>query len=187
MLQDNGRAASVVKRKLRAAMSKGGGTPDVPSFAALHQNTVALKARSQPGGILADGSVIVSDRLGKAQIIGWPDKLQGIAQALEGTCEEPRFSVALDVIEQDESRIGDACAQRLHDGDWIADVERAVHDEDRCCHLMGDGVQDVTATSTDAFGGIDPTGDEGLELVCTLCCDDFGLPDVFVGSPGTDR
>jgi hypothetical protein len=83
MLQANGRAASIVKRKVRAAMSRGGGTPDVPSFAALHPLTVALKARSQPGGILADGSVIVSYRLGKAQIIGWPDKLQGIAQAFQ--------------------------------------------------------------------------------------------------------
>jgi len=89
MLQANGRAASIVKRKMRAAMSKGGGTPDVPGFAALAPLTVALTQRSQPGGILADSSAIVSYRLGSAQIVGWPDKLQGLAQSFQSAETRP--------------------------------------------------------------------------------------------------
>lgn len=89
MLQANGRAASIVKRKLRSAMAKGGGTADVPSFAALDPITVALKGRSQPGGVLADSGVIVSYRLGITQIVGWPDKLQGIASAFQSAETRP--------------------------------------------------------------------------------------------------
>jgi len=83
MLQANGRAASIVKRKMRAAMSKGGGTPDVPSFAALDPLTVIIKGRSQPGGVLAESGSIVSYRLGITQVVGWPDGLKGIALAFQ--------------------------------------------------------------------------------------------------------
>jgi len=83
MVQANGRAASIVKRKMRAAMTKGGGTPDVPAFAALDPITVALKRRSQPGGMLGDSGVIVSYRLGIAQIVGWPDRLQDMASSFQ--------------------------------------------------------------------------------------------------------
>jgi hypothetical protein len=89
MVQANGRAASIVKRKLRAAMSKGGGTPDVPAFAALDPITVALKRRSQPGGMLGDSGVIVSYRLGIAQIVGWPDRLQGMASSFQSPETHP--------------------------------------------------------------------------------------------------
>jgi hypothetical protein len=89
MLQANGRAASIVKRKMRAAMSKGGGTPDVPAFAALDPLTVILKGRSKPGGVLAESGSIVSYRLGIAQVVGWPDGLKGIALAFQSSQTRP--------------------------------------------------------------------------------------------------
>lgn len=89
MLRANGQAASIVKRKMRAAMRRGGGTPDVPAFAPLHPLSVAFNGRSQPGGILAEPSVIVSYRLGTVQVVGWPDRVQGLALAFQSAKSRP--------------------------------------------------------------------------------------------------
>ena len=89
MVQANGRAASIVKRKLRAAMSKGGGTPDEPTFAALDPLTVALKGRSKPGGVLAESGHIVMYRLGFTLVVGWPDKMQSNAQDFQSAETRP--------------------------------------------------------------------------------------------------
>jgi hypothetical protein len=89
MMQANGRAASVVKRRVRYAMSNGGGYAGVPTFAPLQPLTVALKGRSDIGGVLADPLKIVMYRLGFTQVVGWPNKMQGIASAFQSAEMRP--------------------------------------------------------------------------------------------------
>lgn len=83
MIRANGRAASIVRRKMRAALKKGGGTKDVPALAPLHPVTMELTGRALPGGKLAQPELVVMYRLGKAQIVGWPDGLTNYASAFQ--------------------------------------------------------------------------------------------------------
>lgn len=84
MRRANGRAASIVRGKLRSVMKSGGGTNGVPGFVSLHALTVTLRnGRTDAGGKLADSRSIVMFRRGNAQVVGWPGSLAGFASAFQ--------------------------------------------------------------------------------------------------------
>ena len=83
MARANGRAASTVKRRMRSAMEKGGGTGGIPTFAPLHPTTIWLSGNHAPGGKLTASSAIVSYKLGTAQVVGWLSALDKWASSLQ--------------------------------------------------------------------------------------------------------
>jgi hypothetical protein len=83
MVRANGRAASIVKRKFRAAMRRGGGTSDVPALAPHSAVTQLMHGSGPLGGKLAEPALIVSYRLGVAQVVGWAGSLNNWAAAFQ--------------------------------------------------------------------------------------------------------
>ena len=88
MVRANGFAASIVKRKFRAEMKKGGGK-DIPSFVPPGYLTAALGNGVPLGGKLAGPGVIVSYKRGDAQIVGWVDGLADLGSIFQSEESRP--------------------------------------------------------------------------------------------------
>ena len=84
-----GRAANTVKRKMIAAMKKGGGTKDVPRLAPKHAITIALTGDRPIGGLLAEPNRIVAFRRGETQIVGWPNGLEKAGSRFQSGATRP--------------------------------------------------------------------------------------------------
>ena len=82
MVRANGRAASIVKRKMRAELKRGGGK-DIPSFAPLSTLSREVFHRTRLGGILSEPHTIVSYKRGADQIVGWVDGLEATGAAFQ--------------------------------------------------------------------------------------------------------
>lgn len=79
-----GRACKGLRDKFQKVVTRAGGVEGVPKFKDFEAFTKELRGKSTPpktapmGGRLAQKNVIVAYKIGKSQIIGWPD---GMAKA----------------------------------------------------------------------------------------------------------
>lgn len=82
-----GRAAAGLKKRFIEVMHKSGGVYGVPKFKDFEDFTKSLREMSgrsaTMGGLLADkGSVVMFKRNG-AQVIGWPDYMENVANSFQ--------------------------------------------------------------------------------------------------------
>ena len=82
-----GRACSGLKKKLVNVMQHGGGESGVPKFRDFEDFTKELRSvrgtTAKMGGVLADRAHIVASKQNGAQIIGWPDSMEEIAEKFQ--------------------------------------------------------------------------------------------------------
>lgn len=82
-----GRAVSGLKKKFIEVMTKSGGVYGVPRFKDFEDFTKqyrALRGRNETmGGVLAERGVIVAFKRNGYQVIGWPDKMETVAESFQ--------------------------------------------------------------------------------------------------------